>query len=391
MLSGPDSEALFHRLPTDFSRNSPRERLAMALGATLYSPAVRPQLAHDIARCHAEGVMSMVCCLEDAIRDDEVEAAEVNLAEQLRWVAARHEEGPILFVRVRHPEQIYRLADRLGDDMRILSGFVLPKFRADESGLAGITAVREVSAATGLPLYAMPVLESREVAHAETRLGALIAIRQLLDQHRESVLAIRVGATDLCGAYGLRRPAELTAWDIGVVSAALNDIINLFTRRDGTGYVVTGPVWEYFSGGQRVLKPQLRVTPFEHHDLSGRMLRRHLVQQSLDGLIREILLDRANGLTGKTVIHPSHAAAVHALSVVSHEEYCDAFAICQDMGGQRVGGVLRSVYENKMNEVGPHWSWAELTLLRADVFGVAAEGVGFVDFLDACVGAENAA
>ncbi|MEV4515291.1 HpcH/HpaI aldolase/citrate lyase family protein [Dactylosporangium sp. NPDC049525] len=387
-LVGMPVDALFHRLPTEFSQESPAETLAMALGATLYSPAVRPRLAEDIVRCHAEGVMSMVGCLEDSIRDSEVEEAELNLADQLRRLARMEVGGPLVFVRVRNTDQIYRLADRLGDDLRILSGFVLPKFRPDESGQAGLKAVREVADGSDLPLYAMPVLETPEIAYAETRLPTLLAVRDMLDSNRDRVLAVRVGATDLSSIYALRRTAELTAWDVNVVAGILTDIVNVLARRGGKGYEVTGPVWEYFSGGERVLKPQLRVTPFEDHDP---MLRAKLVRQSLDGLIREIVLDKANGMVGKTVIHPSHAAAVHALSVVSHEEYCDANAIVEDYAGDGGGGVLRSVYMNKMNEVRPHLSWAERTLVRAEIFGVAAEGLGFVDFLDASVNREHVA
>ena len=387
----PDSQAamLFHRIPAEFTRNSPPDQLAVALGATLYAPAVRPNLADDLARCHRDGLMSLVCCLEDAIRDDEVDAAEVNLAYQLRRFADGDEgepDGPLLFIRVRHHDQVYRMAERLGDAMRVVSGFVLPKFRPDESGRAGVQAVHDIAAATALPVYAMPVLETPEIAHAETRLSTLIQIRQLLDRFRDRVLAVRVGVTDLCGWYGLRRPAELTAWDLGLISNTLTDIINVMARRDRGGYVISGPVWEYFTGGERVLKPLLRESPFAEHDPNGRVLRRKLVRDSLDGLIREILLDRANGLTGKTIIHPSHAAAVHALSVVSHEEYSDAVVIAADANG--AGGVLRSAYANKMNEVRPHYAWAQLTLLRAQMFGVAAEGVSFVDFLDASVDRE---
>jgi citrate lyase beta subunit len=387
-LAGTPVDALFHRLPTEFSQESQPETLAMALGATLYSPAVRPRLAEDIVRCHAEGVMSMVGCLEDSIRDSEVEEAELNLADQLRRLARMAAGVPLVFVRVRNTDQIYRLADRLGDDLRIHSGFVLPKFRPDESGQAGLKAVREVADGSDLPLYAMPVLETPEIAYAETRLPTLLAVRDMLDQNRDRILAVRVGATDLSSIYALRRTAELTAWDVSVVATILTDIVNVLARRGGKGYEVTGPVWEYFSGGERVLKPQLRVTPFEDHDP---MLRTKLVRQSLDGLIREIVLDKANGMVGKTVIHPSHAAAVHALSVVSHEEYCDAKAIVEDYAGDGGGGVLRSVYMNKMNEVRPHLSWAERTLVRARIFGVAAEGLGFVDFLDAAVSREHVA
>jgi citrate lyase beta subunit len=385
-LPEPQAAMLFHRIPADFTRNSPPDQLAVALGATLYAPAIRPTLAADLARCHRDGLMSLVCCLEDAIRDDEVDDAEVNLAHQLRRFADEEPDGPLMSIRVRHPDQIYRMAERLGDAMRVVSGFVLPKFRPDESGRAGVQAVHDIAAATALPVYAMPVMETPEIAHAETRLPTLVQIRHLLDQFKDRVLAVRVGVTDLCGWYGLRRPAELTAWDLGLISTTLTDIINVLARRDRGGYVISGPVWEYFTGGERVLKPLLRESPFADHDPNGRILRRKLVRDALDGLIREILLDRANGLTGKTIIHPSHAAAVHALSVVSHEEYSDAVVIAADANG--AGGVLRSAYANKMNEVRPHFAWAQLTLLRAQMFGVAAEGVTFVDFLDASVDRE---
>ena len=84
-----------------------------------------------------------------------------------------------------------------------------------------------------------------------------------------------------------------------------------------------------------------------------------------------------------TCIHPSHVPAVHALSVVTHEEYCDARDILrQEQDG---GGVLRSAYTNKMNEVRPHRAWAERVLLRAEVFGVAREDVSFAELLSACL------
>ena len=89
-------------------------------------------------------------------------------------------------------------------------------------------------------------------------------------------------------------------------------------------------------------------------------------------------LDQANGLTGKTAIHPGHVAVVNALSVVSAEEYRDA----QRPPRRRArGGVMPSGHRNKMNEIRPHLSWARRTMLRSQVFGVAAEGVSFVDLL----------
>nr|WP_268760503.1 HpcH/HpaI aldolase/citrate lyase family protein [Protofrankia coriariae] len=91
------------------------------------------------------------------------------------------------------------------------------------------------------------------------------------------------------------------------------------------------------------------------------------------------MLDKANGLLGKTVIHPSHVPAVHALHVATHEEYTDAMAILAD----DTGGVRPSHYANKMNELRPHRTWAEGVLRRSRAFGVLREGHTFVDVLAA--------
>lgn len=270
----------------------------------------------------------------------------------------------------------------MGPAVALLSGFVLPKF-TEESGGEYLEQLTAAEAACGRRLFAMPVLESPELAHLETRRGQLLGIAALLAKYRERILAVRLGVTDLCSAYGLRRSADLTAYDVALVAAVIGDVVNVLGRADGTGFTVTGPVWEYFPVQERMFKPQLRRTPFAAASPPREEVRRRLIEHDLDGLIREVELDRANGLLGKTCIHPSHVAAVHALSVVTHEEYCDAADILRpERAG---GGVLRSAYTNKMNEAKPHRAWAERVMLRAEVFGVAREDVTFADLLSAGV------
>jgi citrate lyase beta subunit len=372
---------LFHRGPRSFNRADDPATLAVALGATLYSPATRPSLAADIRKSAARGVTSMVACLEDSIPDEDVASAEKNLVEQLGMAHEAQIEGPLLFIRVRVPDQIPDLTDRLGRAVELVSGFVLPKFTAT-SGSAYLDALSDTATATGRRLLAMPVIESREAIYKETRAEMLHDVAALLAKHRDRILAVRLGATDLSSAYGLRRPPDLTIYDIHPVASVIADVVNVLGRADGTGFVVTGPVWEYFSAGDRIFKPQLRQSPFDRR--SAAMFRKQLITADLDGLIREVHLDKANGLTGKTVIHPSHAAAVHAMSVVTHEEFCDASDIVGEAGG---GGAMASSYANKMNEAKPHRAWAERLLLRARLFGVAAEEVTFAELLDAAVAA----
>ncbi|MFF9689336.1 HpcH/HpaI aldolase/citrate lyase family protein [Streptomyces sp. NPDC014623] len=372
-------ESLFFREPCEFDAGSSSRMLSAALGATLYSPATRPGLAGDVIKQAGHGVVSMVLCLEDSIDDAEVVDAEANLVRQFADLEARDADVPLLFIRVREPEQISDLVQRLGSSARLLSGFVLPKFTEDRGELF-LEALTAAEADSGHRLFAMPVLESPELLHLETRSETLRGIARTVDKYRERVLALRLGVTDFCSAYGLRRAPDMTAYDVQIVGAVIGDVVNVLGRADGTGFTITGPVWEYFRLQERMFKPQLRRSPFMGQ---AEELRTALIEHDLDGLLREIELDRANGLLGKTCIHPSHVLPVHALSVVSHEEYSDAQDILRP--GRGGGGVLRSAYTNKMNEVKPHRAWAERTLQRAEVFGVAREDVGFVELLAAGV------
>jgi citrate lyase beta subunit len=379
-LSASDTDALFEAPPEQFDRESGSELLSVALGATLYMPATRPALAADVTKQAAAGVTSVVVCLEDSVADEHLPEAEANLVAAFTELHEQaRSELPLLFVRVRAAEQVPALVRRLGPAAAVIDGFVLPKFTA-ALGAAYLHAVEQADElrGTGRTLRVMPVIESGAVLYAETRVDELTRLRDLLHRERHRVLAIRLGATDLCALYGLRRSPELSIYDIKVVSDLIADVVNVLSRADGSGFTVTGPVWEYYGGPERIFKPLLRQSPFVEHDEPE--LRGHLVSRAIDGLIREVTLDRANGLVGKTAIHPSHVAVVNALSVVSHEEHRDAADV---LGSAGAGGVLASVHRNKMNEVRPHTAWARHTMLRSRVFGVAADGVSFVDLLAA--------
>lgn len=350
----------------------------MALGATLYVPATRADLTATIVRRADRGVCSMVIDLEDAVADHEVEFAKQQTVRALDELAARRGPNPMLFVRVRDADTVPELLDRLGAGAQVLTGFVFPKFDSSSAPkyLAALTAA---AARTERPLYGMPVLESAALVHRQTRDSELTQIAACLAEVRERILAVRIGATDMCATFGIRRDRDLTIYDVRVIADVIADIVNYLGRADDSGFVITGPVWEYFADHERMFRPLLRTAPFEESDAVP--FRSYLVSRDLDGLLREITLDRANGMQGKTVIHPSHVAAVHALSVVTHEEYSDALDILQ----AEVGGVAASGYRNKMNEMRPHRNWARNTLTRARVFGVAKKGVSFVDLLSALV------
>jgi citrate lyase beta subunit len=387
-LDDSQADQLFHRRPQEVAVDSAAPLLAAFLGATLYCPGDRPKIVEAVVKQAGRGCVSMVLCLEDSIADSAVAGAEINVAEAIiglhRLSQAEPDTAlPLLFVRVRTPEQMLRVAESCGESLALLSGFVVPKFE-NEAGYAEefFVALRQIQRQTGADgsdggkrLRLMPILESPSMIHSETRNSALSSIREILHENRDDVLAARIGATDLSSAFGLRRSRDLTVYDVQVVASVISDIVNVLGRSDDN-FVITGTVWEHYET-ERILRPQLRLTPFV--EANERELRHRLLLGGLDGLIREISLDQANGLLGKTVIHPTHVPVVHAMSVVSHEEFLDASVILSDV----TGGASASPYGNKMNEAKPHSTWAHRTMLRAEAFGVASETTTFVDLLEA--------
>jgi citrate lyase beta subunit len=374
----------FFQKPQVFTKYSNRELLSYGLGATLYMPATRPNIHQESLSKKHEGLTSLVIDLEDAVGDNEVTSAEEMLIKELLKLSGELNKGflsytdlPLMFIRIRNLEQFRRVTEQLGEAIKLLTGVVLPKFTA-ENGEEFLIEVRRIHT-TEAPFYAMPILETAKVIQKETRMEELMSIKDLLDRYKENILNVRIGATDFCGLYGIRRSADTTVYDIAVLRDCISDIINVFQRFD-SAYVVSGPVWEYFSAKKRMLKPQLRQTPFrERYGDEGLKWRAKLIDEHMDGLIHEILMDIANGITGKTIIHPSHIKVVQALNVVSYEEFIDASNIIKASTGEI--GVMKSNFANKMNEIKPHFYWAKKTILKSQLYGVLHEEFTTIDLI----------
>ncbi len=374
----------FFQKPQAFTKYSNRERLSYGLGATLYMPATRPNIHQEILSKKHEGLTSLVIDLEDAVGDNEVTGAEEMLINELLKLYGELYKGflsymdlPLMFIRIRNLEQFKRVTEQLGDAINLLTGVVLPKFSA-ENGEELLMEVQRIHT-NEHPFYAMPILETAKIIQKETRMEELMSIKNLLDRYKDNILNVRIGATDFCGLYGIRRSADTTVYDIAVLRDCISDIINVFQRFDSP-YIVSGPVWEYFSAKKRMLKPQLRQTPFrERYGDEGLKWRAKLIDEHMDGLIQEILMDIANGLTGKTIIHPSHIKVVQALNVVSYEEFVDASNIINAATGEI--GVMKSNFANKMNEIKPHYYWAKKTILKSQLYGVLHEEFTTIDLI----------
>lgn len=376
-----EAETIFYKKPQPFTKWETSDILSYALGATLYMPASMPTIVSLIRSQKYKELTSLVIDLEDAVGDAELVDCEAKLIEDISELYVLYQrkqlllqELPLLFVRVRHVEQFQKLTTVLGKKQEILTGYVFPKFTA-EHGARYFELLEQTILENDLILYGMPILESREVLYKESRMEALLDIKAVLHQYKARVLNVRIGATDFCGIYGIRRRMDSTIYDISVIRDCIADIVNILGREED-GFIISGPVWEYFNN-QRVLKPALRVTPFSEKGALD--TRKALLDDCLDGLMKEVLMDKQNGIVGKTIIHPSHIRVVHALYAISYEEYLDALSIIENNDGQK--GVMKSHYANKMNEIKPHMRWAQRILKQAHVYGVYHESVDFASLL----------
>lgn len=377
---------IFYMKPSNFNKYTKKNELAYALGATMYTPSTRLEIARDIVTNKHRGLTSLVLCLEDSISDLDVEFAEDNLVSQLSVVHQEITNGliemdniPLIFVRVRSANQMERVVSNLGRASDMLCGFVFPKFSID-NGEQYLSTLSKLNEQTEHIFYGMPILETEDVIYKENRASTLARIKELLDSYYDFILNVRIGATDLCGLYGIRRGKDTTIYDVAIIRDCISDILNVFGRSDKE-YVISGVVWEYFVGGERILKPQLRQTPFQQaFGRSGLELRKDILNRFEDSLIHEILLDKTNGIVGKTIIHPTHILPVQAMNVVSYEEYMDALAIIES--AESFNGVIRSEFRNKMNEVKPHYNWARKILIKSKIYGVFHEQQSFIDLLN---------
>lgn len=367
------NDTIFFKQPMQFSKLTPREDLAYCLGGALYMPATRRGLAQEVLMKKHPYLTSMIIDLEDAVGDEELEEAFHILVENMRAFQAFMDDGvltiddlPLIFVRVRNPEQLAEVIKTLGEAQNALTGYVFPKF-GQANGKAFFEQIVQQNE-LGYTLYGMPILESDDVIFKERRFESLLAIREILITYYDYVLNVRIGTTDFCGLFGIRRRVDSTIYDVTIVRDCIGDIINILNRTEHR-FVISGPVWEYFTNKTRIFRTALRETPFTmRYGQVGLEAREQLINEYVDGLMREVFLDQINGLVGKTIIHPTHILPVNAMYVVTHEEYMDAENILQNSDGQI--GVQKSMYNNKMNEMKPHFHWAERVMHRARTYGV---------------------
>ena len=308
-------------------------KLSYKIGPLLYMPANQENVVKKIENDEIKHLSSICFCLEDTIEDDYLEDAErilKNILEKLMTI----DKLPLIFIRIRNPEHLIKIHKFIGECESIVCGYVLPKF--DLNNIDDYIGIIKELTKEKL-IYFMPILESRDIANCALRRNVLLEIYKKIKEVEKYILNIRVGANDLCNIFGLRRKANQTIYDVGVVRDALIDILSVFSPE----YVVSGPVCEYIDNGNY------------NWDLP---------------LKSELELDVLNGFLGKTCIHPSQLPYVFNSLKVEASQYNDAIRILNWVNKEVA--VEKSTESDRMNEKKCSINWANKIKMLAEIYGV---------------------
>ncbi len=284
-------------------------------GALLYSPATSTTIARAVLQGNIPTPYALALCLEDTVSDNHVDQAIATLVSTLATLYQAGTQGlPPIFIRVRTPQQIPLLVDKLGHLCPLVEGIVAPKITPN-SLVDYVTAIQSTGEHLPSPWSLMPVLETPELVDLRRRVDFLYQIKEKLSPISGLIPSVRVGGNDLCHLFGLRRDSTTTIHQIPVISQLFGDIIAIFSQE----YPVAGAVWEYYDG--------------PHWD---------------SGLSQEVKQDRTVGFLGKTVIHPKQIPLVNGGYQVSPQDYADACSIL-NWDPQRATMVEGSALKQRMN------------------------------------------
>ena len=315
------------------------DKIYYGVGPLMYTPAYNETIAQNLISQKFGTNYSLSFCLEDTVNDNFVKQAEEQLIKSVYDIYdARQKEDfylPKLFIRVREPNQIIELSKALGNSIELISGFIVPKFSLEvfEWYKKALLKAMEI---TKKKLYLMPIYESKFLIDPRKRLENLFSLKEVLSEIEEFILNIRVGGNDLSNYFGFRRHSDESIHRIKPIADVFSDIISVY----GMDYVVSGPVWEYYSGNN-----------WE------------------EGLRKEIKDDLLCGFIGKTVIHPNQIPVVNDSLKISKEDYKDAKSILE-WDNNRINYVSGNTSSSRMNEVKTHGNWARKIMYLAEQYGI---------------------
>ncbi len=370
-LSDSELNKIFYKKPEAFDNTTKKNQLRYALGATLYLPATK-YIAPYLLEKRYSHLTSFVMCFENLIEERNINIAEKTLLNTLRTLKMAENENrinkdelPLFFIHVRDPLQFERLYEILIKDKDIISyisGFFLPKFNSNNAD-AYLSTVKKIRLISEY-IYALPIIESKEIISLASRISELITLEKTIFEYRDMILGIRIGGSYINSVLGVNSLEAMSIYDVGITASIIYDIINSFINLSYEDIAIYSSSWDKkITSFQTVSKSS---NAFDQNKVIYNHAFTHV--PSLDGFIREILLDKLNGCVGKTVVYPNQISIVNALYSVERKDYELALSINSSNEPSLNYG------EQINNKI-----WSNKILSLSKIYGVLNENYSAVD------------
>lgn len=288
------------------------------LGGSLYIPATHKNVN---AICNEKKYPDLRSCIidtEDAIGEDELEAALENIASMLE---SYRPTELCVFIRPRNPQVLRELLKI--PNIKNIDGFSLPKFSTTV-----MSEYKAILQTVQHAFYIMPVLESLDLFEPEK----LVDIRSFLQTSDLHVLTLRLGGEDMMQYLGLKRNCADDIYSLVAPAKIIADVLTIFKP---FGFNVSATVFNCIN------QPELYEKNV-HEDLR-------------------------QGLIGKTIIHPNQIGPINEAYKVSKQEY----EMAQQMLDTNTKAII--VQNGQMGEKFAHTSWAKIILERYACYGLKKE------------------
>ncbi len=377
-LRAEDRENLFYAKPLEFNYRTEKELLRYSLGATLYMPGTKYIGPYLLEKRYSH-LTSYVMCFESYINESDISIAEKTVINTLRTLKMAEDENrinvnelPLFFIRVRNIEQFKSFYQKLRKEellLKYLSGFVLPKFDTENSReyLDIINDIRKEYN----HIYALPIFETKKIFDKKSRETELFELYKIIKENKDSVLNIRIGGNSFSSFNSIKKSVYMSIYDIGVLADCIYDILNIFSDLTYDDLSISGSIWEYYNLGFVANK---KICSFNENKILSRIPFTN--DESIDGLIREVLLDKENGMIGKTITHPAQTAIVNALYSIPYEQYKEANAIIiQDSLQEQT----KNLSLNRLKSQNSNYNWAKKIMKLSEIYGVLNEKYSYND------------
>jgi len=292
-----------------------RKLSPIQLGGSLYIPATHKNVSDICNENKYSQLRSCIIDTEDAIGEDELDTAMLNITSMLE----SYEPTQLcVFIRPRNPQVLQELLKI--KNIGLIDGFSLPKFSTEL-----MREYAQILSLSGKEFYIMPVLESLDIFSKDR----LEEIRSFLLASHLHVLSLRLGGEDMMNYLGLKRKCEDNIYELAGPARVIGDVINVFKPY---GFNISATVFNCIN----------------QHELYTKNVHEDLKQ----------------GLIGKTIIHPNQIEPINQAYKVSQEDYEMAHKMLND----NTEAII--VQNGQMGEKFAHTSWAKIILLRHEFYGL---------------------